>query len=200
MVYIRGNNRDFDAWGQLGNYGWRYEEILLYFKRSETYHGPMSHYHGDNGPVSVVNYPKPSPVSHAFVEAAAALGATQKYNDFNGAIQEAGAGFYQSTKTTDGVRASTASAFIRPILGRKNLQLLSQVRATRLVFEKAHVRGVEYSGPEGLQTIWTEREVALCCGAFETPELMTLSGLGLVWDRQISWQCMTSRWCKTCRA
>lgn len=132
----------------------------------------------------------------AFVEAAAALGATQKYNDFNGAIQEAGAGFYQSTKTTDGVRASTASAFIRPILGRKNLQLLSQVRATRLVFEKAHVRGVEYSGPEGLQTIGTEREVALCCGAFETPKLMMLSGLGPADQRQ----CMTSRWCKTCRA
>jgi choline dehydrogenase len=178
MIYIRGNRRDFDGWGQLGNHGWTYEEVLPYFKKSETYHGPMSQYHGDNGPVSVIDYQKPSAVSHAFVEAAAALGAAQKYIDFNGATQEAGAGFYQSTRTIDGVRVSSATAFVRPHMGRKNLQLLSQVRATRLVFEKGRVRGVEYSGPDGLQTIRAEREVALCCGAFETPKLMMLSGLG----------------------
>lgn len=178
MIYIRGNRHNFDTWSQLGNHGWAYEEVLPYFKKSETYHGPISSYHGDNGPISVIDYSKPSEVSHAFVEAAAALGATQKYNDFNGAIQEAGAGFYQSTRTIDGVRVSAASAFVRPILERKNFQLLSQVRATRLVFENGHVRGVEYSGPNGLQTIRAEREVVLSCGTFETPKLMMLSGLG----------------------
>jgi choline dehydrogenase len=178
MIYIRGNRHNFDTWSQLGNHGWTYEGVLPYFKKSETYHGPISYYHGDNGPISVIDYPKPSEVSHAFVEAAAALGATQKYNDFNGAIQEAGAGFYQSTRTIDGVRVSAASAFVRPILERKNFQLLSQVRATRLVFENGRVRGVEYSGPNGLQTIRAEREVVLSCGAFETPKLMMLSGLG----------------------
>jgi choline dehydrogenase len=178
MIYIRGNRRDFDAWSQYGIHGWTYEEVLPYFKKSETYNGPMSPYHGDNGPVSIIDYQKPSAVSHAFVEAAATLGAAHKYNDFNGASQEAGAGFYQSTRTLDGVRVSAASAFVRPALERKNLHLFSQARATRLIFEKGRVRGVEYASLDGLKTIRAEREVVLCCGAFETPKLMMLSGLG----------------------
>ncbi len=178
MLYIRGNRRDFDAWGQTANAEWAYEKVLPYFKKSEKYHGPMSPYHGDNGPLSVIDYQHPSEVSHAFVDAAAKLGATQKYNDFNGACQEAGAGFYQSTRTIDGVRDSAASAFVRPILARKNFQLLSQVRATRLLCEQGRVRGIEYVGTDGLRTMQTERDVILCCGAFETPKLMMLSGLG----------------------
>lgn len=178
MLYIRGNRRDFAAWTQLGNRGWSYEEALPYFKKSESYHGPASQYHGDNGPISVIDYNNPSVVSHAFIEAAATLGATEKYNDFNGASQEAGAGFYQSTRTIDGARSSAASAFIRPILERKNFQLLPQVRVTRLLFERGRVRGVEYAGTDGVQTIRAEREVILSCGAFETPKLMMLSGLG----------------------
>jgi choline dehydrogenase-like flavoprotein len=178
MMHIRGNRRNFDHWAQLGNHGWSYSEVLPYFKKSETYHGPASQYHGDNGPVSIIDLQKPSVVSHAFVEAAAELGATQKYNDFNGAAQEAGAGFYQSTRTVDGIRASAASAFVKPILSRKNLQLLSQVRATRLIIEQGRVQGVEYAGPDGVATIRAEREVVLSCGTFETPKLMMLSGLG----------------------
>jgi choline dehydrogenase len=178
MIYIRGNRRDFDAWGQLVSHRWKYQEVLPYFKKSEMYHGPMSQYHGDSGPVSVIDYQKPSLVGHAFVEAAVELGAAQKYNDFNGATQEAGAGFYQSTRTTDGVRVTAASAFVKPILGRKNLKLLTQVRVTRLVLEQGRVRGVEYADPDGLKTTRVEREVVLCCGAFETPKLMMLSGLG----------------------
>lgn len=178
MIYIRGNRRDFDAWSQYGIHGWSYEEVLPYFKKSETYHGPLSQYHGDNGPVSIIDYQKPSAASHAFVEAAAMLGAAHKYNDFNGASQEAGAGFYQSTRTLDGVRVSAASAFVRPVLANKNFHLFSQARVTRLLFEKGRVTGVEYAGPDGLKTIQAKREVALCCGAYETPKLMMLSGLG----------------------
>ncbi len=178
MIYIRGNRRDFNAWSQFGNRGWSYEETLPYFKKSETYHGPVSPYHGESGPISVIEYLKPSEAGHAFVEAAATLGAGQKYNDFNGAIQEAGAGFYQSTRTVDGVRVTAMSAFVRPVLGRNNLQILTQVRATRLILEKGRVCGVEYSGRDGLKTIRAEREVALCGGTFETPKLLMLSGLG----------------------
>ena len=178
MMHVRGNRRDFDAWAELGNQGWSYDEVLPYFKKSETYHGPISPYHGDNGPVSVIDVRNPTPVLHAFVEAAATLGAKEKYNDFNGASQEAGAGFYHSTRTPDGIRVTAGSAFIKPILDRANLQLLTQVRATRLVIEKGRVVGVEYAGPNGLQTIRAEREVAVCCGAFETPKLLMLSGLG----------------------
>lgn len=178
MIYIRGHRRDFDAWGQLGNEGWTYEEILPYFKKSEMYHGPISEYHGDNGPISVIDYLKPSPIGHAFIQAAAELGAKQTYHDFNGATQETGAGFYQSTRTIDGIRVSAGSAFIRPILGRKNLQLISEARVTRLIFEKGRAIGVEYLSANGLQIIRAEREVIVCCGAFETPKLMMISGLG----------------------
>lgn len=178
MIYIRGNRRDFDAWSQYGIHGWSYEEVLPYFKKSETYHGPLSQYHGDNGPISIIDYQKPSPASHAFVEAAAMLGATRKYNDFNASSQEAGAGFYQSTRTLDGVRVSAASAFVRPVLGNKNFHLFSQARVTRLLFEKGRATGVEYATSDGLKTIRAKREVVLCCGAYETPRLMMLSGLG----------------------
>ncbi|HEY0757413.1 MAG TPA: GMC family oxidoreductase N-terminal domain-containing protein [Ktedonobacteraceae bacterium] len=178
MLYVRGHQRDFAAWSQMGNRGWSYQEVLPYFKKSEMYHGHMSQYHGDNGPVSVIDYPGPAQVSHAFIEAAAELGATRKYNDFNGASQEAGAGFYQSTRTPAGIRVSAASAFLRPALARENLRLLSQTRVIRLLFEQGRVCGIECAGPDGLETIHAEREVILCCGTFETPKLMMLSGLG----------------------
>jgi choline dehydrogenase len=178
MIHIRGHRRDFDFWAELGNQGWSYEEVLPYFKKSETYHGPMSPYHGDNGPLSVIDIRDPQAVLHAFVEAHAELGAKEKYNDFNGATQEAGAGFYQTTRTLDGVRVTAASAFLKPVLGRKNLRLLKQVRATHLIIEKGRVVGAEYTGPEGRQTIRAEREVLVCCGTFETPKLLMLSGLG----------------------
>lgn len=178
MIYIRGHARDFDRWAAAGNNGWSYQAVLPLFKKSETYHGPASPYHGDNGPLSVIDMQTPSAASHAFVEAAAALGASQKYNDFNGAAQEAGAGFYQSTRTIDAVRVTAASAFVRPILGTRNFRLVTQARARRLVIERGRVRGVEYVGAEGVQTLIAEREVVLCCGAFETPKLLMLSGLG----------------------
>ncbi|HEY4025260.1 MAG TPA: GMC family oxidoreductase N-terminal domain-containing protein [Candidatus Dormibacteraeota bacterium] len=178
MLYVRGNRRDFEGWSRYGVHGWTYQDVLPYFKKSETYHGPLSAYHGDSGPVSVIDYRRPSRASHAFVEAAAELGASHRYNDFNGASQEAGAGFYQSTRTPGGVRVSGASAFVRPALERENLQLLTQVRATRLLLDGDRVSGVECSAPGGSTTIAAEREVLLCCGAFETPKLMMLSGLG----------------------
>jgi choline dehydrogenase len=178
MIYIRGNRRNFDGWASLGNRGWSYDEVLPYFKKSEAYHGPASFFHGEEGPVSVIDYEDPAPVSRAFVEAAAELGAKERYNDFNGATQEAGAGFYQSTRTPDGVRVSAASAFLSPNRRRENLHVVANVRATRLVLDKARVVGVEYAGQQAIETVRVNREVVLCCGAFETPKLLMLSGLG----------------------
>ncbi len=178
MIYIRGNRRDFDGWAKLGNLGWSYDEVLPYFKKSETFHGPLSPYHGDNGPLSVIEMQTPSTSSHAFVEAAALLGADQKYNDFNGASQEAGAGFYQSTRSIDAVRVTAGSAFVRPILAQKNFRLLINARATRIVVEQSRARGITYAGADGVATLRAEREVILCAGAYETPKLMMLSGLG----------------------
>lgn len=181
MIYIRGNRRDFDSWHRLGNRGWSYEEVLPLFRRSEAYRGRHSAYHGYEGPVSVIDYGNPSPVSHAFIEAAAELGAGAKYNDLNGMSQEAGAGFYQSTRTSEGVRVTAASAFLGPILQRRNLRLMTSVRATRILFHKTRAVAVEYfdsSAVHRLERLHVEREIVLCCGAFETPKLMMLSGLG----------------------
>jgi choline dehydrogenase len=178
MIYIRGNRRDFDGWGTFGVAGWSYDEVLPFFKKSEVYHGPPSKYHGYDGPLPVIDYQKPSEVGYRFIEAAAQLGATRKNNDFNGAEQEGGVGFYQSTRTPQGIRATAGSAFVRPNLQRTNFQLLTQVRARRLIIENGRAQGVEYAGPNGVQVIKAKREVILCCGAFETPKLMMLSGLG----------------------
>ncbi|MFO1112865.1 MAG: GMC family oxidoreductase N-terminal domain-containing protein [Rhodospirillales bacterium] len=179
MIYIRGNRRDFDGWAALGNAGWGYDDVLPYFKKSETWHGATSPYHGDNGPLSIIGMHTPSIVSHAFIEAATTLGATEKFNDFNGASQEAGAGFYQSTRNVDYIRVTAASAFVRPVLDRANFRLLTGVRTTRVVQEAGRATGVEYVAADGsVQTLRAEREVILCCGAFETPKLMMLSGLG----------------------
>jgi len=179
MIYIRGNRRDFDGWAKLGNRGWGYDDVLPYFKRSEQYHGRQpKEYHGTDGPLSIIDYGKASAAGQAFVEAVASLGAAQKENDFNGAAQEAGAGHYQSTRTPDGTRVTAGSAFIRPNLDRKNLQLMTGVRVTRLLFDGGRVRGVEYTGPDGVKTLTAEQEVILTAGAYETPKLMLLSGLG----------------------
>lgn len=178
MIYIRGNRRDFDGWAKLGNRGWSYDEVLPYFKKSEMYHGPFSPYHGDNGPLSVIEMQTPATSSRALIEAAALLGANQKYNDFNGASQEAGAGLYQSTRSIDAVRVTAGSAFVRPILSQKNFRLITNTRVIRIVIEKGCARGVTCSGAEGVATIRAEREVILCAGAYETPKLMMLSGLG----------------------
>jgi choline dehydrogenase len=178
MIHVRGNRRDFDRWRDLGNDGWGFDDVLPYFKRSESYHGPPSAYRGREGPVSVIDCRNPSPVSHAFVDAVVDLGLGARDVDFNGAVQEAGAGFYQSTRRPDGRRVTAASAFLRPAAARGNLRQLLEVRATRLVFDRARAVGLDYLGPSGVETIRVEREIVLCCGAFETPKLLMLSGVG----------------------
>jgi choline dehydrogenase len=178
MIYVRGNRRDFDSWASLGAEGFSYDEVLPYFKKSEQWHGKPSEYHGVDGPLSIIEYLKPSSVGYAFVDAAAELGAKAKGNDYNGADQTAGASFYQSTRTPDGVRVTAASAFVKPNLGRPNLTLLTGVRANRLLTEGTKVTGVEIATPDGVLTVAADREVIVSCGAFESPKLLMLSGIG----------------------
>ena len=177
-IHVRGNRRDFDSWKSLGVDGFSYDKVLPYFKRTETYHGAPSELRGTDGPLSIIDYLNPSPVGHAFIEAAAILGASAKNNDYNGADQTAGANFYQSTRTPDGIRVTAASAFVTPNLGRPNLTLMTGTRATRLLMDGTKVTGVEIAGPDGVQTINVDREVIVSCGAFESPKLLMLSGIG----------------------
>ncbi|MCC7372483.1 MAG: GMC family oxidoreductase N-terminal domain-containing protein [Chloroflexi bacterium] len=178
MIYVRGNRRDFDSWASLGVEGLSYDEVLPFFKKSEQFHGAPSDYHGTDGPLSIIDYLAPSSVGHAFIEAAAELGATFKGNDYNGAHQDAGASFYQSTRTPDGVRVTASSAFVTPNLERPNLKLVTGARATRLLLDGTKATGVEIATADGVQSVSANREVIVAAGAFESPKLLMLSGIG----------------------
>ncbi|WP_089129403.1 GMC family oxidoreductase [Tolypothrix sp. NIES-4075] len=175
MIYIRGNRRDFDQWQELGNPGWSYQDVLPYFKKSENQQRGASQFHGVDGALSVTDPIAPAVTSQRFVEAAIAIG----YNhnpDFNGEQQE-GAGLYQLT-IKDGKRHSTAAAFLLPILNRPNLTTTTQALVTRLLFEGTRTVGVEYMHEGTTHQVFVNQEVILSAGAFDSPKLLMLSGIG----------------------
>ena len=177
-IYIRGNRRDFDQWNYLGNDGWSYDDVLPYFKRSENYERGESKYHGAQGPLSIVNNPSPTPVAHAFVNAAVELGYDGPGWDFNAERQENGAGFYQYTRTRDGKRCSTAVAFLTPIMGRQNLEVKSGAHVTRIILEGGRAIGVEYLQGRQRCQVRARREVILSAGVIISPKILMLSGVG----------------------
>jgi choline dehydrogenase len=134
MLYVRGHRDDFDAWAAQGNDGWRYDEILPYFRRSENNSRGASAYHGSGGPLSVRDPQQPNPISRAFVEAGVEAGIARN-DDCNGATQE-GVGLLQAT-IRDGRRCSTADAFLRPARGRPNLTVITEASTTRVVGPRA---------------------------------------------------------------
>ncbi len=175
MIYIRGNHHDYDHWQSLGNPGWTYQDVLPYFKKSENQQRGADAYHGVDGELSVTDLPDPAVLSQRFVEAAVAIG----YNhnpDFN-AIQQEGAGLYQLT-VKDGKRHSAATAFLVPILQRTNLTTMTEVLVTRLLFEGTRIVGVEYMQHSQLHQARVNKEVILSAGAFDSPKLLMLSGIG----------------------
>ncbi|MGB0386357.1 MAG: GMC family oxidoreductase [Ardenticatenaceae bacterium] len=178
MMYIRGNRRNFDHWQQLGNEGWGYNDVLPYFKKSEDYEGGASSYRGVGGALSVINYRNPSPVSQAFVQAAMELGFAGDGWDCNGEQQENGAFFYQSTRTKDNKRCSTAVAFLAPVLHHPNLTITTNAMATRILMEGTKAVGVEYMKDGQLHQVKAESEVIISAGAFASPKLLMLSGIG----------------------
>jgi choline dehydrogenase len=178
MIHIRGNRRDFDQWNALGNEGWSYDDVLPYFKKSEDHEGGASEYHGAGGPLSVRSSPSPTPVAVAFGKAAAELGYGGPDWDHNGAQQEDGGGLYQFNITKDGQRCSTAVAYLKPILDRPNLTITTFAQATRLLIEGQRVVGVEYIQNGQTVQVGVTREVVLSAGAFDSPKLLMLSGIG----------------------
>ena len=183
MVYIRGNRRDYDHWAQFGNNGWSYDEVLPYFKRSEDFEGGASPYHGVGGPLHVCPFPEPSPAARAFVEAAAGLQEFRKSGpdwDFNGVQQENAAGFYQVNFTANRRRASAAVAFLDPVKDRACLTVRTHTLATRILIEQNRAVGVQCieSGSEHIYR--ADKEIILSSGAFESPKLLMLSGIGPV--------------------
>jgi len=175
MVYVRGHRRDYDEWAALGNAGWSYAEVLPYFRRSENNERLCDRYHAQGGPLNVADPRSPSAFMEIWLAAAEAQGIARNA-DFNGAEQE-GIGYYQLTQR-NGERCSAAAAFLTPNLGRANLSVRTEARATRIVLEGTRADGVEYRRGGGSHVVRARREVILCAGAFQSPQLLLLSGIG----------------------
>lgn len=175
MMYVRGNHYDYDHWQALGNPGWSYQDVLPYFKKSEHQQREASEYHGVGGELSVTDIKPLAAVSQCSIDACVAIG--YNYNpDFNGTQQE-GAGPYQLT-VKDGKRHSAAAAFLLPILQRPNLTITTGAWVTRLLFEGTRAVGVEYRHEGTLHQVRVNQEVILSAGAFDSPKLLMLSGIG----------------------
>jgi choline dehydrogenase len=175
LIYIRGQAQDFDHWRQLGNAGWSAEEVLPYFRKSEDNERGADEWHGAGGPLGVSDLRDRHPVAEAYVEAAQQCGYPGNA-DFNGAAQE-GAGFYQTT-TRHGVRSSTAVAYLAPVRDRNNLKVVSEALATRILFDGRRATGVEYDVGGAMCIAIANAEVIVASGAFNSPQLLQLSGLG----------------------
>ena len=177
MCYIRGHARDYDEWADLGADGWYWDNVLPYFKRSEGNSRGASKLHGGDGPLGVSDPRYQNPLSPVFIEAAHQAG-WPLTDDFNGESQE-GFGWYQTT-TRNGARSSAAGAFLKPVRGRKNLKVITGASASRVTFDAdGRANGVVYSvAGKGAYCEGASREVLLCGGALNTPQLLMLSGIG----------------------
>jgi choline dehydrogenase len=175
MIYIRGNRADYDAWAAAGFEGWGYDDVLPYFKRSEDNERGENAFHGVDGPMQVADSRSMHPLVDTLLEAARQAG--HEHNpDFNGARQE-GVGRFQLTQR-GGMRESTADAFLRPTTERPNVEVLTRAMALRIVFEGDRAVGIEVSRDGQVQTVRAEREVILAAGAYQSPVLLMLSGIG----------------------
>jgi choline dehydrogenase len=168
LVYIRGQPEDFDGWGIPG---WRFRDLLPYFKKSENQSRGADDWHGVGGPLEVGDLPDRHELCDAFIESAAALGIPRN-DDFNGERQE-GAGYYQATACR-GRRCSAATGYLRPAEKRPNLQIEVNAFASRILFDGKKAIGVQFNG----KTATAEKEVILSGGAFNSPQLLQLSGIG----------------------
>ncbi|MEN9874512.1 MAG: hypothetical protein RL186_1409 [Pseudomonadota bacterium] len=177
MIYIRGHARDYDQWAQMGLKGWSYSEILPYFKRSETLETGGDAYHGDDGPLYISWGKSTNPLYRAFVDAAVESG-HKRSNDFNGFDQE-GFGAYQLT-IKDGERWSASFAFLKPALARPNLSVRSHAHTTKLLCDDKVCVGVEYAhdAQSPKMRVYANKEVLLCAGAVQSPQILLLSGIG----------------------
>ncbi len=175
LIAIRGQAQDYERWAAAGNAGWGYAAVLPYFKRLE--HAPAGDpaYRGRDGPVWCSPIGRKHPLIEAVIAGCAELGIARN-DDFNGALQE-GAGYYQLT-TRHGWRCSTATAYLKPARRRRNLRVATAARVTRVVFEGRRAVGVVYRQHGAEHTVTARREVLLCAGAVQTPQLLQLSGVG----------------------
>ena len=179
MAYVRGNAADYDGWEALGNPGWGYKDILPYFKRAEN-NADADHldkgYHGTKGELDVtLPTTFQTPFVKGFIAACAAIGIPTN-SDYNGAKQE-GAGVVQST-IKNGKRASGAVAFLKPVMHRSNLTTITHAQVEKIIINDKKAEGVQYTHGKKTVTAYAQREIILSAGAFHSPQLLMLSGIG----------------------
>ena len=175
LLYIRGQAEDFDHWRQLGNAGWSFTDVLPFFRRAEDQQRGADELHGVGGPLSVSDVSEPHPLCEAFIAACEQAG-FPRTDDFNGASQE-GAGYFQLT-TRKGRRWSTARGYLKSARKRQNLAVVSNALTTRILFEGRRAVGVEYRKDGGTHVARANAEVIVSGGAFNSPQLLQLSGVG----------------------
>jgi choline dehydrogenase len=175
LVYVRGQHEDYDDWRDLGNAGWGYADVLPYFRKAEDNQRWANEYHGVGGPLCVSDPSEPHPLCEAFFAAAEGCGYPRN-PDFNGARQ-AGFGYNQVTQRW-GRRCSTAVGYLRPARQRANLTVVTDAHATRILFSGKRAAGIEYLRDGTRESAHARGDVILAAGAFNSPQLMQLSGLG----------------------
>jgi len=175
MVYMRGTAADYDGWRQLGCVGWDYESVLTFFRKAENQERGEDEFHGVGGPLNVTDAHYRHEIIDAIIEAAVQAGIPHN-RDFNGATQE-GAGYYQAT-VGKGRRWSTATAYLKPARGRRNLVVKPNAHATRIVIENGRAVGVEFRTSRGMEIARAKGEVIVSGGVYGSPQLLLLSGIG----------------------
>jgi choline dehydrogenase len=175
MVYIRGQNEDFDHWRQLGNPGWSSSDVLPYFKRAEHQTRGDDEFHSTGGPLCVSDVQDGHPLCEAFIKACNEAG-YKRNDDFNGADQD-GVGYHQTT-IRNGKRCSTAVGYLHPAMKRPNLRVVTLAHTQKVLFDGTRATGVAFrqGGQDKIAT--ARKEVILCGGAIGSPQLLMLSGIG----------------------
>ncbi len=175
MLYVRGHPGDYDDWAALGNPGWSYRDVLPYFKRAENNERGADDYHGTGGPLNVADLRANMPISDVFMDAAMQVQMPTN-RDFNGPVQE-GLGAYQATQK-NGERWSAAKGYLTPNLKRPNLHVMTGAQASKILMEGKKATGIAYVKDGKTAEVRAAKEVILAGGAFASPQLLMLSGIG----------------------
>jgi len=175
QVVQRGAHGSYDEWAEAGNKGWAFADLLPIFKHIEHNERGASEWHGVGGPINVADQRDPNPVTLACIEAAIEAGYARN-DDFNG-VGQLGFGMHQVSQK-EGTRCSAARGYLHPSLGRENFTVVPFAQASRLTFDGRRCTGVVYRDPAGEHTVTARREVVLSAGAFGSPQLLLLSGVG----------------------
>jgi len=175
LLYIRGQNRDYDVWRQQGNTGWGWDDVLPYFIKAENQERGENEFHGVDGPLSVSDQRIHLPLLDEFQNAAEEFG-IPKTKDFNTGDNH-GCGYFQVTEK-DGFRCSTSVGYLNPIKNRKNLEIITYAHVKKIIIENKIAKGVEFWQGDEVKKVGANREIILSSGAIGSPQILQVSGIG----------------------